>query len=406
MIKKRIKLKCKICKKEFKVKPSYKRAKYCSKKCSHKAHSKLMKTEKNPNWKPRIKKVCLVCKKEFEVNPFKKDTTKYCSYKCCHKSKQTNFVVKCKLCNKKFKTIPSENAEYCSRKCYFKSRPEKPIIKCKVCNNKFVVEPHRKNTAKYCSKKCLKNNKITITCLICNKKFKICPSVEHRIKTCSPKCKSEKQRKRAILKCAYCGKEEIMTPSRVRYRKYCSYICANKLNTKKGKDHHRWKPRIKKVCLTCDKEFGVVPHDINKKYCSKKCMSKNKKYSDLCSIKKIGVLNPMWEGGHNNPYPTTWNKRLRRSIRERDDNMCQLCGKHRSQLKKALDVHHIDSVKTNGFFFNLISLCSACHTHTKYGKRKAYWIAFFQALLKEKYGYDYPLSDFKQENLKRYEDED
>jgi len=87
------------------------------------------------------------------------------------------------------------------------------------------------------------------------------------------------------------------------------------------------------------------------------------------------------------PYDQGWTNQFKKLIRNRDNNVCMLCNTHRDKLRKALDVHHIDYDKLNSTKENCISLCHSCHGKT--GTNRKYWIIFFQALLKEKYGYQY-----------------
>ncbi len=75
-----------------------------------------------------------------------------------------------------------------------------------------------------------------------------------------------------------------------------------------------------------------------------------------------GENNAMWRGGRSlDSYSVEWNEKLRRSIRERDDHSCQLCGKTKEEEGQNLSVHHIDEDKQNNHPDNLISLCTACH---------------------------------------------
>lgn len=63
------------------------------------------------------------------------------------------------------------------------------------------------------------------------------------------------------------------------------------------------------------------------------------------------------------------------------------CLIHREKLKRALDVHHINSDKSMSLKENCISLCPKCHALTKLNRK--HWQKFFQSLLSEKYGYKY-----------------
>ncbi len=77
------------------------------------------------------------------------------------------------------------------------------------------------------------------------------------------------------------------------------------------------------------------------------------------------------------PYSVDWTKTLRRSIRERDNYVCQLCGKLQSD--KAFDVHHIDYDKKNCNPMNLVTLCRKCHIKTNFNRNR--WIQYFNNLL-------------------------
>jgi len=74
------------------------------------------------------------------------------------------------------------------------------------------------------------------------------------------------------------------------------------------------------------------------------------------------------------PYSVDWSKTLRRSIRERDKYICQLCKE--PQGDRALCVHHIDYNKKNCDPDNLISLCLKCHIKTN--QDREFWTKFFK----------------------------
>lgn len=89
-----------------------------------------------------------------------------------------------------------------------------------------------------------------------------------------------------------------------------------------------------------------------------------------------GENSPMWGGGISTEYKQyggSWTGTFRRSIRERDNYVCQLCNK--LQCDKAFDVHHIDYDKKNCNPNNLITLCKNCHTKTNHNRE--YWIIYF-----------------------------
>ena len=184
--------------------------------------------------------------------------------------------------------------------------------------------------------------------------------------------------------CLICKKKFKVTPF-YKTRKYCSLKCFG-IALQKNK--------IIIKCKVCKKNFEVTLCHKTRKYCSLKCSGEAR--SLYCN----GEKSPLWKGGLSfKYYGLLWTLRLKRSIRERDNNICQLCGKHRKELDKALCVHHIDYVKTNNFYFNLIALCNPCHMITNGNRDK--WLIFFQNILKDKHNYSYPLSELKQKTLMR-----
>ncbi len=60
------------------------------------------------------------------------------------------------------------------------------------------------------------------------------------------------------------------------------------------------------------------------------------------------------------PYSLEFRKK-REFIRERDNYTCVECEISQKELRKTLDVHHIDGNKFNNMLNNLITLCRECH---------------------------------------------
>lgn len=82
-----------------------------------------------------------------------------------------------------------------------------------------------------------------------------------------------------------------------------------------------------------------------------------------------------WKGGISRfPYSLDWTETLRRSIRERDNYTCQICGNE--QGDRVHSVHHIDYDKNNCNPDNLITLCISCHIKTNHNRD--YWIEYFK----------------------------
>lgn len=77
-----------------------------------------------------------------------------------------------------------------------------------------------------------------------------------------------------------------------------------------------------------------------------------------------------WLGGKSfEPYTVDWTETLRRSIRERDKYICQLCNLYGNT------VHHIDYNKKNCNLDNLITLCRSCNIKVNHNRN--YWTNYF-----------------------------
>ena len=77
-----------------------------------------------------------------------------------------------------------------------------------------------------------------------------------------------------------------------------------------------------------------------------------------------------WQGGISfEPYSVDWTETLKRSIRERDNYICQLCSQYGNT------VHHIDYNKENCNPANLITLCKKCNSVVNYNRE--FWKNYF-----------------------------
>lgn len=96
--------------------------------------------------------------------------------------------------------------------------------------------------------------------------------------------------------------------------------------------------------------------------------------------KMIRENNGNWRGGKScEIYGIEFNKKLKEQIRIRDNHTCQECGKKQEELRRLLNIHHVDYNKKNNKSFNLISLCDKCHAKTN-GNRK-HWKRYFQNIM-------------------------
>jgi len=181
-------------------------------------------------------------------------------------------------------------------------------------------------------------------------------------------------------------------------------------------------PKIKTKCKKCGKEIEVFKSQIENgrgKFCSRKCSSsynnsgdknpmygKKHKTETIEKIKKTrkkqgnynkgktwkiseekrkNMARNTWEGRGNPAWIDgrarsrgyiwkNWNETLKRSIRERDNYVCQLCSS--IQGEKTFSVHHIDYNKHNCDHENLITLCNSCHSKTNFNRNR--WKKYFQ----------------------------
>lgn len=137
----------------------------------------------------------------------------------------------------------------------------------------------------------------------------------------------------------------------------------------------------------------------NKNYIS--LYGKDKAESLIESIK--GGKHWNWNGGSSfEPYGLDFNEKFKESIRARDNYCCVLCNKSQEELGQKLSVHHVDYDKKLTLPQNAVSLCRPNHTLTN--NNRSAWKTFFQALLKERYGYEYTkeqkiVLDFTKSNI-------
>lgn len=182
------------------------------------------------------------------------------------------------------------------------------------------------------------------------------------------------------IKCAYppCGKSKLIFPSQAKLyaKKYCNNECrgAHRSEIIRGEDNARFKEKIRVPCAQCGKELELLPcmdllykvHFCKGTDCISKWQSEN----------RLGSQNSNWRGGLSfEPYPVTWNFRLREMIRDRDGRICRVCSEKENGTRLA--VHHVDYRKDNLDPDNLVSLCHQCHVKTN-GHRDE-WMKFFSA---------------------------
>jgi hypothetical protein len=158
--------------------------------------------------------------------------------------------------------------------------------------------------------------------------------------------------------------------------KYCSAVLLERLDRRRGscKTCKKISSKIggakrglkqtqptKFYCITCKKEITGKARQA-KKNCSKKCES-------VYRTQNLSKENAkLWRGGSSYlDYPPEFNTKLRKMIRDRDNNTCQVCGREEQNL----DVHHKNANKYDNSLENLVALCRGCHSKEDWKLRNA-----------------------------------
>lgn len=197
---------------------------------------------------------------------------------------------------------------------------------CQVCKREFNFKPSQlqvKGGGKYCSKRCMYNRtKVAKICIFCSKPFTVPPVRRETAKYCSTKCQHSHQMKYKLMyfSCVECGKQINLSPSHAKRNSeiFCSYSCKGKY-------------------------YGKII-DINKE------------------------KNPNWKGGitplHRAIRTSRKYKDWRKSIFQRDNYTCVLCGQRGGRLEA-------DHIKEFSRYPELIfdlsngrTLCYECHKKT------------------------------------------
>jgi len=250
---------------------------------------------------------------------------------------------KCKNCGVEFE-VSSKHREvqFCGKKCsaiYRDRNCERYTVKCEYCGIEFIVtKGRRKDPVRFCSRSCY-----------------------------------DKYREESRPLCDHCGKRVKAGYQKKAKRHYCSPEC-RAIGMKP-------KPR---PCINCGAMMVPVKYNSSAgrfvaydagKTCSAKCHNEwirnNEERKEKISKAFTGSKHPNWQGGksafnkscHRGPG---W-ERIARKVRERDGNICQICGKTEDENGRALDVHHIipyhnlNNHRKANMMKNLITLCKSCH---------------------------------------------
>ena len=177
--------------------------------------------------------------------------------------------------------------------------------------------------------------------------------------------------------CAYCN-EEFRNEKSLKDRKYCSKECMIKKRKTEGMSE-QWKINHQKAM----DETDMTHTDEWRKQMSEMFTGRNITWGDKISETMSGreredlkgPNNPNWAGGYCENYGDSWTQTLKREVRERDDNKCQVCGVEKTEYGRELDVHHIVPFRKFGLenhneankMENLVALCRSCHMSVEIG---------------------------------------
>ncbi|MDZ4228788.1 MAG: DUF559 domain-containing protein [Patescibacteria group bacterium] len=155
---------CRQCKNILKPPQKY----FCSVKC------------KGLSQRKRIRIVCSGCGKEFFILPYLKRVTNYCSLDCYWGSTNKKKTRICKTCGKqfpvKFYLTKQGLGLYCSKNCLHQTYPKQAKLNCLNCGKQISVPPSKSKLVKYCSKIChddFMRDYVEKTCKNCHRKFQL-----------------------------------------------------------------------------------------------------------------------------------------------------------------------------------------------------------------------------------------
>jgi len=252
-------------------------------------------------------------------------------------------IKECNFCKKSFSSIPSLDRKYCSRECFKKEGEKKRTFTCVSCQTIFIIPPTtiKKGKRPFCSKKCWD---------------------QFQIGENNPSWKGVKEE----FHCKQCNNPfSVRHTKRKNTAKFCSMNCRTLFYQDNGTPNDQ---QLYDVCGFCKSEIKIHKAKIGKRnFCSKKCASAF--HSSYLRGDKNGRYI---EGLYESEYSAGWTRELKKTVREKYDLKCQICGAPQDE-GNTLHVHHIDGKKDNHAIDNLIALCKHCHRRTHGSKVKEQW---------------------------------
>lgn len=158
-------MKCKGCGKEAKTPKGW---------CSRKCYAKNQHLVENSGRRKPVSNIefkCKKCESITEGKPYRYKKQQFCSNKCSreYRSEQETIIDSCLNCGVEIKRnyyqVKNGIHKFCSKKCYREydnggklrktgRKTEWLSKECIICGNVFEVPPCRKETAKFCSRRC------------------------------------------------------------------------------------------------------------------------------------------------------------------------------------------------------------------------------------------------------------
>jgi hypothetical protein len=172
----------------------------------------------------------------------------------------------------------------------------KELKVCIVCSNDFKP---RKESQKFCSKKCVSKNKslnsqITKNCIFCELPFTTPKHLEkeHCSSICAHSHRSEKTKE--IRNCLNC--DTSFKVKKISKTIYCSQKCCGEHHIKTKRRVKKDNKKVDKNCLNCNKEYKVWKYrETTSKFCSQKCSFEFKNILSSCIKCGVDYNIPQWE---------------------------------------------------------------------------------------------------------------
>jgi len=183
------------------------------------------------------------------------------------------------------------------------------------------------------------------------KGFKHTDKSKQRMSEAAKNCSEETRKKRSDIKKEWHETHEHPFSG----KKHTEETKKKMSEEQNGANNPNWKGgKLNYICPVCGREFESYYKNV--KCCSVRCLA----------IFQSGERSPAWKGGISfEPYCPAFNDEKKEEIRNRDNRVCQLCGKSEILNGQRLSVHHIDGDKMqgcNGKKWCLASLCVSCNS--------------------------------------------